>query len=88
MYIGTIKDGAVVNFENSANDYMKVCDRNGIGGVVNIATGEYIAIKDLEQYYEIDPNTATEINILILQKGDRKMKKVFCPEILKGLTKR
>ena len=28
---------------------MKVCDRNGIGGVVNLSTGLYISTSDLEK---------------------------------------
>ena len=62
MHISNIRDGAVVNFKHSGSDYLKVCDRNGIGGVVNLATGLYIAVKDLEKYYGLDPNSATEIN--------------------------
>jgi hypothetical protein len=62
MHVSNIRDGAIVNFEHSASDYLKVCDRNGIGGVVNLATGLYIVVKDLEKYYGLDPNSAIEIN--------------------------
>ena len=47
-HIGLVHDGAIVHFPLSAYDYMKVCDRNGQGGVVRIHFGEYIAYSDLE----------------------------------------
>lgn len=49
IHIGFIKEGTILHFPNSAYDYMKVCDRNGIGGVVNLSTGLYISISDLEK---------------------------------------
>lgn len=48
-HIGFIKDGTILHFPNSVYDYMKVCDRNGIGGVVNLSTGLYISTSDLEK---------------------------------------
>ena len=47
IHIGFIKEGTILHFPNSVYDYMKVCDRNGVGGVVNLSTGRYIAIDDL-----------------------------------------
>lgn len=49
IHIGSIKEGTIFYFPNSAYDYMKVCDRNGIGGVVNLSTGLYISTSDLEK---------------------------------------
>lgn len=49
IHIGFIKEGTILHFPNSAYDYMKVCDRNGVGGVVNLSTGLYISISDLEK---------------------------------------
>lgn len=62
MNIEYIDSGLLVNFEHSASDYLKVCDRNGIGGVVNLTNGLYIAVKDLEKYYGLDPNSAAISN--------------------------
>lgn len=49
IHIGFIKDGTILHFPNSAYDYMKVCDRNGVGGIVNLSTGLYIPTSDLEK---------------------------------------
>ena len=49
VHIGFIKDGAIVRFPNSVYEYMKVCDRNGVGGVVHLINGEYINTRDLER---------------------------------------
>lgn len=48
-HIGFVKEGTIFHFPNSVYDYMKVCDRNGIGGVVNLSTGLYISVSDLEK---------------------------------------
>lgn len=48
-HIGFIKEGTILHFPNSVYDYMKVCDRNGIGGIVNLSTGLYISTSDLEE---------------------------------------
>ena len=48
VYIGSVQDGAIVHFPHSAYEYMKVCDKNGIGGVVRLFYGEYINTRDLE----------------------------------------
>lgn len=48
-HIGFIKEGTILHFPNSIYDYMKVCDRNGVGGVVNLSTGLYISTSDLEK---------------------------------------
>lgn len=49
IHIGSIKEGTIFHFPNSVHDYMKVCGRNGIGGVVNLSTGLYTSISDLEK---------------------------------------
>lgn len=48
VHIASVKDGAIVQFPNSIFEYMKVCDRNGTGGVVHLLYGKYISAKDLE----------------------------------------
>lgn len=48
VHIASVKDGAIVRFPHSAYEYMKVCDRYGVGGVVRLLHGEYINIGDLE----------------------------------------
>ena len=48
VHIGSVQDGAIVHFPHSAYEYMKVCDKNGIGGVVRLLYGEYINIRDSE----------------------------------------
>lgn len=49
IHIGSIKEGTIFHFTNSVHDYMKVCDKNGVGGVVNLSTGLYISTSDLEK---------------------------------------
>ena len=49
VHIGSVKDGAIVRFPHSVYEYMKVCDRNGVGGVVRLFNGEYINTRDLER---------------------------------------
>ena len=48
VHIASIKDCAIVHFPHSACEYMKVCDKNGIGGVIRLPYGEYINIRELE----------------------------------------
>ena len=48
VHIGSVQEGAIVHFPHSAYEYMKVCDKNGIGGVVRLLYGEYINTRDLE----------------------------------------
>ena len=47
IHIASVKDGAIVRFPHSACEYMKVCDKNGIGGVVRLPYGRYINTRDL-----------------------------------------
>ena len=49
IHIGFVKEGTIFYFPNSEYEYMKVCDRNGVGGVVNLSTGLYILTSDLEK---------------------------------------
>ena len=49
IHIGFVKDGTIFHFPNSAYDYMKVCSRTGIGGVVNLSTGLYLSTSELEE---------------------------------------
>ena len=47
VHIGSVQDGAIVHFPYSACGYMKVCDKNGNGGVVRLPYGRYINTRDL-----------------------------------------
>ena len=47
VHIASVKDGAIIHFPHSAWDYMKVCDKNGKGGVVRLPYGRYINTRDL-----------------------------------------
>ena len=47
IHIASVKDGAIVHFPHSVCEYMKVCDKNGIGGVVRLPYGRYINTRDL-----------------------------------------
>ena len=47
VHIGSVQDGAIVHFLHSACEYMKVCDKNGNGGVVRLPYGRYINTRDL-----------------------------------------
>ena len=49
-HIGCIPDGHLVKFPNSTRTFMKVCTRDGLGGVVDITTGELIMTRDLHKY--------------------------------------
>lgn len=49
IHIGFVKDGTIFHFPNSAYNYMKVCSRTGIGGVVNLSTGLYLSTSELEE---------------------------------------
>ena len=42
VHIASVKDGTIVRFPLSAYEYMKVCDKKGIGGVVDLLHGKYI----------------------------------------------
>lgn len=46
-YLPSIPDGTLIRFPNSATLYIKVCDRNGAGGVVNLNNGKYTKTSDL-----------------------------------------
>jgi hypothetical protein len=43
----SVPDGSVIRFPNSARYYMKVCDKNGVGGIVTLDTGMYVKTSDL-----------------------------------------
>lgn len=49
IHVGSIKEGTIFHFPNSVYDYMKVCNRNGVGGVVNLSTGLYISTSNLDK---------------------------------------
>lgn len=50
MHVGSVYDGAIIQFPNSTRYFMKVCNKNGTGGVVDIFKGTYIATSDLPSY--------------------------------------
>lgn len=45
IHVGFVKEGTIFHFPNSVYDYMKVCDRNGVGGVVNIVRMQIATMK-------------------------------------------
>lgn len=46
VHIGTVRDGSVVKLKGSQHICMKVCDKNGRGGVVSLG-GLYTSTQDL-----------------------------------------
>lgn len=48
VHYASIQDGAIIEFPTSAYYYMKVCDRDGKGGVVRLSTGEFLDRHQLE----------------------------------------
>jgi len=46
--VGSVKDGSIICFPKSIHMYMKVCDKNGHGGVVKLYGGKYIGSENLE----------------------------------------
>ena len=49
--IGSYPDLTVFSFENSANTFLKVCSyQYGTTGFINLATGSYFPISDIELY--------------------------------------
>lgn len=58
-YLPFIPNGTLIRFPNSATIYLKVCGRNGVGGIVAIDSGRYIKSSDL--YYLDMPTDNVEI---------------------------
>ncbi len=54
-HLGFAPDGSIIRFPNSARFFMKVCDRNGIGGVVAVDNGMYVKTSDLH-YLDLSPD--------------------------------
>ena len=50
QHIGLVKEGTLVNFPHSAITFMKVCTEDGLGGVVDLANGELIMVRDLPRF--------------------------------------
>ena len=46
--VGSVKDGSIICFPTSIFMFMKVCDKNGHGGVVRLYGGKYIGSESLE----------------------------------------
>ena len=78
-HIAFISDGALCTFKGSAKTWMKVCDKNGIGGVVDIATGEYVAISNLFKDYGLNPEEAVETNESIFALNSTEREDYYCP---------
>lgn len=57
MYtLASIPDGSVIQFPNSVRYYMKVCDENGVGGVVALDNGLYVKTSDLSSCLGLSPD--------------------------------
>ena len=78
-HIGFIHDGALCTFKGSAKTWMKVCDDFGIGGVVDIYTGKYVATSNLLKDYGLNPEEATEINESIWNFNPPERELYYCP---------
>lgn len=48
VHVSSVKDGTIITFPCSVASYMKVCDKEGVGGVVRLPDGYYISVRDLE----------------------------------------
>ena len=46
--VASVKDGSIICFPTSIFMFMKVCDKNGHGGVVKLYGGKYIGSENLE----------------------------------------
>lgn len=47
VHIGTVKDGAIIKLKGNHHICMKVCDKNGKGGIVHLVGGLYTSTQDL-----------------------------------------
>ena len=45
--LASVPDGSIICFPNSARFYIKVCDKDGIGGIVALDNGMYVKTSDL-----------------------------------------
>jgi len=57
-HVGSIPDGAVIRFANSAYLYLKVCDHNGRGGIVNLKNGRYTPTNEIYSQLGLSPTKA------------------------------
>ena len=78
-HIAFIHDGALCTFKGSNKTWMKVCDDNGVGGVVDIYTGKYVATSNLQKYYGLNPEEANETNESIWGFNPPDREVYYCP---------
>lgn len=64
--LASIPDGSIIQFPHSARYYMKVCDENGVGGVVALDNGLYVKTSDLSSCLGLSPD---EVEI-VAERGD------------------
>ena len=65
-HIANVTDGHIVVFEGCDYAFIKVCNRQGIGGVVRADSGLYLTYEELKEEYGVDITSA--IDILIAPK--------------------
>lgn len=49
VHISSVQDGSIITFNDDLFYWMKVCDKNGIGGVVRLYGGLYIPVSELKK---------------------------------------
>jgi len=73
-HIGHAWDGAIVRFPSSSDFWMKVCDKDGCGGVVCLRNGLYIPTRKLT-----DSKLGTYVTICAMNLED------FCTDNDEGI---
>lgn len=58
QHVGSMPDGAVIRFANSAYLYLKVCDKNGRGGIVNLKNGQFTPVSKIYSQLGLSPTKA------------------------------
>ncbi len=71
-HISNAWDGAIVQFPASACFFMKVCGRDGIGGVVNLHNGLYLPVRALEKEGLGEKVAIVAMNLDDFLMGDEK----------------
>lgn len=57
-HVGFMPDGAVIRFPNSAYWYLKVCDYDGRGGIVNLKNGQFTPTNKIYSQLGLSPEKA------------------------------
>ena len=77
-HIGGIPDGHIVEFPHSVRTFMKVCTNEGLGGVVDIFTGELIMVSDLPKYgLDVWCVEHYDEKVCVLKKGENSNEYIY-----------